>query len=125
MSNVYKDNQHDLTWEEQDRIKRRLDIKNKLKQEYVRKYHDPFLQIQRQIAKDPAVERFLAMRKTGRLPNSPLPFRYFARFLIVVFLPIPLYGLYYKRQVTELNRKVNSGKLPYEDREFKRWQCAP
>lgn len=124
-SNVYNDKQYDLTFDEQDKIRRRLEIKNKLKAEYVRKYHDPFMSIQQQIAKDPAVERFLAMRKIGRLPNSPIPFRRFLHIMIVAFLPIPLYGFYYKYQVDEFNRKINSGELSYEDREFKRWNVGP
>lgn len=81
------DKQYDLSWEEQDKIKRRLEIKKRLKREVWVKKWDPFLQIAGVKFDDPANTRYMDLRKKGRMPGSPLSPYLFYSFFFWSFAP--------------------------------------
>lgn len=111
-----KDTQYDLSWEEQDKIRRRLDLKDRLKQEGVRKRYDPFLQIKKIIFDDPAVDRYMDLRKKGRMPHAPFHPKVF--FGGLAWLTVPLFIGW---RIVEWERApyiaaCESGDIPYSKR---------
>lgn len=110
------DTQYDLSWEEQDKIRRRLEIKARLKQENVMKRYNPFHHMKGEPFVDPAVERYMDYRKKGRMPNVPLAPRLFFSYFAMIVVPIGVITY-----LTELERqpylaKCESGDLPYIER---------
>lgn len=82
------DKQIDLPYLEQEKIYKRLELKNRLKAEGIRRRYDPFLQLKGVIFSDPAQERYSDMRKKGRLPGTPMRPGLFFQMLAVLFVPI-------------------------------------
>lgn len=113
------DRQYDLSWAEQDKIRRRLELKQRLKEEGIRKRYDPFLQMKKEIFTDPAVDRYMDFRKTGRMPNTPFKPKLF--FTMLGILVVPIWGL---KMLIDWERApylagCASGDIPYEDRPLK------
>ena len=113
------DKQYDISWEEQDKIRRRLEIKDRLKQDGIRLRFDPFIQLKKQVYSDPAVERYMDMRKVGRLPNTPLKPSIF--FSILASLTLPVVAIYYvmKWERADYLRLCSTGDYPVEKIPFK------
>lgn len=86
------DQQYDLSWEEQDKIRRRLELKKKLKIEGVNRRYNPFRMIDKIVFSDPANDKFMDIRKKGRLPGAPYGPKKF--FSMVALLVVPWYLLY-------------------------------
>lgn len=82
------DKQYDLPWSEQDKVRRRLELKHRLKLEGVKKRYDPFLQIKEEIISDPAVDRYMDLRKKGRMPGAPFSPKIFFSLVGVTLVPI-------------------------------------
>lgn len=83
-----EDKQINLSWQEQDRIRRRLEIKDRLKQECIRQRWDPFRHMNKQVEQDDAILRYMDLRKKGRLPGAPMRPTYFFGGLAMLFVPI-------------------------------------
>lgn len=113
------DKQYDISWAEQDKIRRRLEIKHRLKAEGVRRRYDPFLQMKCELYQDPALDRYMDLRKRGRLPNTPLKPAIF--FYMVGMLTVPVFILNWAIQSerTPYLERCASGDYPYEDRDGK------
>jgi len=113
------DRQYDISWEEQDKIRRRLAIKERLKQEYVRRKWDPFKQMKGEPVLDPAIERYMDLRKWGRLPGAPYkPSMYFS-LLAGFWIPVALvmYAVNWERK--DYLEKCSTGDYPYSKRRYK------
>lgn len=111
-----EDKQYNLSWEERDKINRRLELKHRLKLEGIRKKWDPFLQIKKVPFSDPAVDRYMDMRKTGRMPNAPFKPSLFFSLIGLVFIPFGLVStvVYYNRR--DFLQLCSTGDIPYKDR---------
>lgn len=113
------DTRYDLPYEEQDKIRRRLEIKRRLKDENVRQRFNPFKMMKSEVLVDPAVERYMDIRKRGRLPNTPFRPTMFYGMAAFLFLPI-IVATY----VSNWERKpylegCEKGTIPYRDRKCK------
>jgi len=110
------DNRFDLPWSELDKIKRRLDIRYRLKDEGIRKRYDPFLQMKGVKFTDPAIDRYADLRKTGRQPGAPFNPKLF--YTLIAMLVIPYYTFY---KIADWERKpylegCASGDISYKER---------
>lgn len=113
------DTRYDLSWEEQDKIRRRLEIKNRLKEEGIRKRYSPFLSMKGEIFSDPAIDRYMDLRKRGRMPNTPLkPVIFYG---MVAFMVVPMTLIYYGMnwEIKDYHEGCASGEIPYEKRRSK------
>lgn len=114
------DNQYYESPEEQDKVRRRIEIKNRLKKESVNLKYNPFRMMQKQLYQDPAVDRYLDMRKNGLTPsgaiNRRLYFTYMGVFFGTIYVTTRLIA--WERATNE--QKFATGKIPYQDR----W-CKP
>lgn len=113
------DTRYDLPWVEQDKIRRRLEIKQRLKQEGIRARYDPFLQMEYKIFNDPAIDRYMDIRKRGRLPNTPMKPTKFYGYAATLFVPI-----YVLTKLIDWTRKeylqgCQDGSIPYKDRKYR------
>lgn len=107
------DKQYDENWIEQDKIRRRIELKLRLKEEGVRKRYDPFLQIKKVIFTDPATDRYADLRKKGRMPGTPMkPSLYFG-MLGVLFIPIILLHRAVEWERQPYLKKRAEGDIPY------------
>ena len=113
------DTRYNVSWEEQDKIRRRLAIKDQLKQEAVRKKFSPYLALKGEIAQDPAVSRFMDLRKRGRLPNTPLHPKKFYAMIFAYLIPIVLLKEAVDYYRTPYLRAMEVGDIPYEERQGK------
>lgn len=84
------DKQYDVDWKEQDLIRRRQELKNRLKQEGIRKRFDPYLHIKKVLYSDPALEKYMDFRKKGRTPGGPFKPSLFFGFLAMWIVPISI-----------------------------------
>uniref|UniRef100_A0A6G1SB19 NADH dehydrogenase [ubiquinone] 1 beta subcomplex subunit 4 n=1 Tax=Aceria tosichella TaxID=561515 RepID=A0A6G1SB19_9ACAR len=110
------DTRYDLPHEELDKIRRRLELKRRLKEENVRQRYNPFKMMKSEPMTDPAVDRYMDLRKKGRLPNTPMRPTTFYGMAAALFLPI--IGLTY---LVEWERKdylegCEKGTIPYRER---------
>ena len=110
------DTRYDLPWTEQDKIRRRLEIKQRLKQEGIRSRYNPFLHMQQKICVDPALDRYLDVRKRGRLPNTPMRPTLFYGMSICIFLPIYLLAKGAEWERKDYLQGCSDGSIPYRDR---------
>jgi hypothetical protein len=113
------DTRYDLPGDEIDKIKRRLELKRRLKEENVRQRFNPFKMLKSEPMTDPAVDRYMDLRKRGRMPNVPFKPTTFYGLVAVVCLPI--IGLAY---LADWERKpylegCEKGTIPYKDRKAK------
>lgn len=110
------DKQYDLSWEEQDKIRRRLELKDRLKQDGIRRRYNPFFHMKGVLYSDPAVDRYMDLRKKGRMPNAPLRPSIFFSMAATVFIPI--FGISYliKWERSDYLRDCASGDYPLEKR---------
>lgn len=113
------DKQYDLSWEEQDKIRRRLELKDRLKLDGIKRKYDPFLTMKNHVYTDPALLRYNDLRKKGRMPGAPFKPQIF--FGMIGFIFIPMFVLY---QLAEWDRKpylerCASGDMPYSERRGK------
>lgn len=120
---VGTDQQYDLSWYEQDKVRRRLDLKYRIKQEGIRKRFDPFLQIKHEVYTDPAVDRYMDLRKKGRMPGAPFGPKLF--FTLVATTTLPLFAIYYIMdwERRDFLRDCASGDYPMEKRMNKSCGC--
>lgn len=110
------DKQYDLPWVEQDKIRRRLEIKDRLKQEAVRKKFDPFLQMKNKIYSDPAMDRYADLRKKGRMPGAPFKPQIFFGMIGLTIVPIILLGYSIEWERREFLEKCAAGDIPLSER---------
>lgn len=111
-----RDQQYDESWYEQDKIRRRLALKYRLKEECIRKKFDPFLQMKGEIFTDPAVDRYMELRRRGRTPGSPMKPTIFFSLVALTFVPIfaLAYGISWERR--DFTKACETGDLPYDKR---------
>lgn len=114
-----QDKQFDLPWSEQDKIRRRLEIKDRLKQDGVRRRFDPFLAMKGVIYSDPAHDRYCDLRKKGRMPGAPLKPHVFFGMIASIFIPISFISYLVYQERVPWNAKVASGEIPYHERDGK------
>lgn len=117
------DQQYDVSWAEQDKIRRRLELKNRVKMEGIRKRYDPFLQMKKIIFNDPAVDRYMDLRKKGRMPGAPFGARLYFTLVGTTFLPIIAFHYIFKWERHDFLEKCASGDYPIEQRELKSMGC--
>lgn len=110
------DKQYDLPWDEQDKIRRRLEIKDRLKQEGVRRRYDPFLQMKEKIYSDPAIDRYADLRKKGRVPGAPFKPQIFFGLIGVTVLPIIVFAKIITWERKEWLEKCAVGDIPLSER---------
>lgn len=101
------------TLEEQERIKKRAEIKAKLRREYIKKSTDPHRSNGGALF-DPAVQRFMSMNATVYDQFKPTVKNSFLYFGIMGAIIGYAYLLYHSREA--LDRKCRSGELTYKDR---------
>lgn len=109
------DKQYDATWEEQDKIRRRLEIKDRLKQEGIRRKWDPYLHIKGEKFTDPALDRYADLRKKGRMPGTPLKPQVFFGLLSFVFVPIIFFWKASDWERGDMPKRRALGDIPYKD----------
>lgn len=115
-----RDQQYDETWVEQDKIRRRLELKRSLKMESVQARYNPFFHIKDKPCLDPAIERYMDIRKKGRMPNAPFSPKLFFTISSVCILPIAV--LAYAMEVFERRPFLEAcakGEYPIEKRLMK------
>lgn len=110
------DTRYNLPWEEQDKIRRRLELKNHLKQENVTKRYSPYLSMKGEHFQDPAIERYMDLRKRGRLPNTPLRPSIFYTLFFILTVPIAAAGYIGTKEREKYLRGCETGEIPYADR---------
>lgn len=113
------DTRYDLPWEEQDKIRRRLELKWRLKEEGVRERYSPFKQMRGEVMTDPAVDRFMDLRKRGRLPNTPFRPSSFYGIMATVLIPIVVMAYIGKWERADYLEGCKNGTIPYKDRKNK------
>lgn len=113
---LFTDKQIDLNWKEQDKIRRRLEIKNRLKDEGIRRRFDPFGMVNRQHFVDPAHERYADLRKRGRMPGAPFRPGLFFGMVISVLGPMVLLSYLVKMERDPWRAAVERGDIPVEQR---------
>lgn len=113
-----QDKQWNLSVEEQDKVRRRAELQRRVKEEGIRKRWDPYRTMRREPFVDPAIERFVDLRKKGRCPNSPMPAKTFYKMLAFVFVPITLVSLAVHYERKDWLEGCKSGDIPYEKRPF-------
>lgn len=111
-----QDQQYDVSWAEQDKIRRRIELKNRVKLEGIKKRYDPFLQMKGIIISDPAIERYTDLRKKGRMPGAPFGPKLFFTLVGLTILPI-----FIIKEIAEWERRdfllqCASGDYPLEKR---------
>lgn len=105
------------TREEIDLINRRRELRYRLKEEGMRKRYDPFIQLKVEPFSDPAFERYMDIRKRGRLPGTPLRPASFFGFVSFVFLLPYLISLEVDRHRLPRIAALKNGDIPFEERE--------
>ena len=114
-----RDQQYDESWSEQEKIQRRMALKYRLKEECVRKKFDPFLQLKGELLVDPAIDRYMDLRKRGRTPGAPMKPQIFFTLVALVFVPIIglTWAVNWERRDWEKSCEI--GDLPYAKRRGK------
>lgn len=110
------DQQYDLSWEEREKITRRQELKNRLKQEGVRKRFDPFMQMRNEVMTDPAIDRYMDLRKKGRMPYTPMKPSLFFSMLGTIFIPIIITAYAIDWEVKDYMEGCRTGDIPYSER---------
>lgn len=118
-----RDQQYDLSWSEQDKIRRRLELKNRVKMEGIRRRWDPFHHIKGVVESDPAIDRYTDLRKKGRMPGAPFGPRLFFSLVGVTVLPIFIIHEIIKWERRDWLEQCASGDYPIEKREGKSIGC--
>ncbi|XP_023227946.1 NADH dehydrogenase [ubiquinone] 1 beta subcomplex subunit 4 [Centruroides vittatus] len=98
---------------EQERIKKRAELKAKLRREYMKKATDPHRPIGG-VLFDPAVQRFMSMNATVYDQFKPTVKNSFLYFGILGAMAGYAYLLYRDRET--LDQKCRRGEIPYKDR---------
>ena len=113
------DTRYNLSWEEQDKIKRRLDIKARLKEEGIRRRYSPYLFMKDELFEDPAIDRYMDLRKRGRLPDTPMKPVIFYGMVALFVVPITIMYYVSKWERKDYLEGCASGDIPYEKRREK------
>lgn len=113
------DTRYNLSWEEQDKIRRRLELKKHLKEEGVRKRYSPYLQMKGELLQDPALDRYMDLRKKGRLPNTPMKPSAFYGMLALLIVPVVAAWKISEWETYWYKEGCKTGEVPYKDRLFK------
>lgn len=113
------DQRYDLPHEEQDKIRRRIELRNRLKEEGIRRRYSPFLGLKNEAFQDPAVNRYMDFRKRGRLPNTPFKPSLFYGMVAFTVIPITLLVFAVEWERKDWKEGCESGAIPYEKRPFK------
>lgn len=113
------DQQYDESWTEQDKVRRRAELRRRLKMENIDKRYSPFRAMQGIKFQDPAVDRYSELRKYGRMPGAPLKPKIF--FTLLGLTVVPIYAL---MKLIDWERRdflkgMASGEIPYEQRQLK------
>lgn len=119
MPGLGRDHQYDESFEEQDKIRRRLELKQRLKVEGIRKRYDPFLQMKGILFSDPSIDRYSELRKRGRTPGSPMKASLFFGMMGFVTVPVYLLSLLYTWKRDPYLEKVASGEISYAEKPFR------
>lgn len=117
------DQQYDVSWAEQDKIRRRLELKHRVKLEGIIKKYDPFLQMKGIIFNDPAVDRYMDLRKKGRMPGAPFGAKLYFTLVGMTIIPIFLLRELFTWERRDYLEKCASGDYPLEKREGKSMGC--
>lgn len=112
-----EDKQYDESWVEQDKIRRRQQLRERLKLENLEKRYSPFQHLEGILMTDPSVDRYAELRRYGRVPGAPWKPSLFFSLAAAVFLPI--IAVY---KVIEWERRdylagCANGDIPYEQRD--------
>lgn len=110
------DTRYDQPWPDVEKIKRRLELRYRLKEEGMRKRYDPFLQIKNVRFTDPAIDRYADLRKRGRNPGAPLKPKIFYTMFGIIFLPVIIVTKLVIDERKPLLEAYESGDIPYKDR---------
>lgn len=114
-----RDQQYDETWAEQDKVRRRKELKLRLKAESIRGRFNPFLHMKEIPFIDPAVERYCDLRKKGRMPNAPFSPKLFFTISSGVFIPIILLAYAMEWERRPYLEACAKGEYPIEKRYYK------
>lgn len=116
--NVFDPNKiYNVTEEELRAVQERAAMRAEMKQEFQRKYNNPFRGVGGYIH-DPQMQRFLSMRATLWDQFKPAPKNFLFAFSVTV---IPVAFLTYLLQTTrdKRERQYRNGEISYRDREYK------
>jgi len=103
--------------QEMDKIRRRKEIRQRLKAEYNRLNYNPYKLAAHVEILDPSIQRFMAMKATTYQYWQPT-WRSFGLFASTTIIPIFLFGYYVNWQRNRFDQKCRSGEIPYEKRRF-------
>lgn len=115
------DKQFDLSWAEQDKIRRRLEIKNRLKAEGIDVRYSPLRHLKGEHFVDPATERYMDLRKKGRMPGAPFKPSMFFGIWGMIFIPFGIIWYCMEAERQPWLAKIASGELPVSEREGRRF----
>lgn len=114
-----EDQQYDETLKEQDKIRRRRELRARLKLENVNRKYNPFFHMKDVTYQDPAIDRYMDLRKHGRMPGSPWkPSKYFGTWLLIIG-PIFVISKVVEWERKDWLQKVSSGEISYKERQGK------
>lgn len=113
------DQQYDESWIEQDKMRRREEIRRRLKMENVERRYSPFRQLQGILYQDPAIDRYAELRKYGRMPGAPFSPKIFWTLIASTFIPIFVVSELMRWERKDYLKAMANGDIPYEQRKFK------
>lgn len=93
-----------------------MEIKDRLKQECIRKRWDPFKHINRIPESDPAIDRYMDLRKKGRMPGAPYKPSLFYGYLAAIFLPMYVLRVIVHWERDPYIKKCEQGEIPSRDK---------
>lgn len=108
------DKQYDESWIEQDKVRRRAEIRRRLKLEAIERKYSPFKLDQGILYSDPAIDRYAELRKYGRMPGAPFSPKIFFTLLAVTFVPIIALGRVIHWERKDYLKQMANGDIPYE-----------
>lgn len=110
------DKQYDETWEELDKVRRRQEIRRRLKAELIELRWNPFRQMKKETFIDPAHARYMDLRKKGRMPGAPFSLKVFFSLLSVTLIPIGISWFFIKTERKYWLREVEKGEIATSQR---------
>lgn len=110
-----EDKQYDESWVEQDKMRRRREIRQRLKLDGINRRYNPFFHLKKKLYSDPAVDRYMDLRKQGRMPGTPFSPKLFFMINGCFFIPIIVIAKLIEWERTPYLKKCESGEIPYAD----------
>ncbi|RWS04515.1 hypothetical protein B4U79_04276 [Dinothrombium tinctorium] len=110
------DNQYDLSPYELDKIRRRREIRERLRHEFNKKYFNPYNSAYRVVPTDPMVQRFMAARVSFYDYWKP-SWRSFFQWFGLQVAPVIVFTVLVTYERKNREKKYKSGEISYEERD--------